>query len=122
MGLCLFANTTRFEARHARENVQEKMSERRRNEVESYIQAQTRIWRERYREEGRQEGRKEAIRDALRLTAETRFGATTAAHLSDLAKRVDSKARLTEMLRWIIVCETGEELLERASGSGNGRR
>ena len=94
-------------------------------EMESYIQAQTRIWRERYREEGREQGREEghqeATRAALRMQAETKFGADTAARIADLVAEIDNQARLTEMLRWIIACETGEELLARASGSGNGR-
>ena len=81
--------------------------------MESYIQAQTRIWRERYRAEG--------IREVLRLQAETRFGADTAARLADLVAEIDSLVRLTDMLRWIIVCETAEELLAKASGRGNGR-
>ena len=68
--------------------------------------------------EGRVEGQAEARAEQRALLcrqAARRFGAETAERLADLLAGVDDPARLAEVGDWIVVCATGDELLDRCS-------
>ena len=79
------------------------------------------------RQEGRQQGRQEGIIQGIergltherallcRLTTR-RFGAATAERLAGLLDAVSDPERLAEVGEYIVDCDTGSELLERASG------
>ena len=87
-----------------------------------------RLVRGRSREEGREEGREQGLehgisqgqRALLRRQAARKFDAEAAERLSELLNGLSNPERLAEIGEWIIECETGTELLERA-GKGKPR-
>ena len=94
-------------------------------EIRTMLEEQVREWTRQWFEEGRQEGREEgrglgieqgrAEERALlcRLTAR-KFDAGTAERLSGVLNGLADPERLAEVGEWIIECETGAELLDRA--------
>lgn len=77
-------------------------------------------WLREGREQGMREGREQGIREGreqerelLRRQATLRFGANTAAHVSNALAGVTDPERLAEVGEWLVVCGTGEELLAR---------
>ena len=96
-------------------------------------------WPKQWMREGREQGRKEGLeqgmqegldrgraeeRELLRRQAALRFGAGTAAHLSQALAGVTDPARLAEVGEWLVVCDTREELVARLTSerSGAGER
>ena len=73
------------------------------------MEARTREWKAQVLEQGRVEGE----RTLLLRQAGRRFGAETAARLSELLAEVDGAEGLIEVGDWIVECGTGAELLER---------
>ena len=65
------------------------------------------------REQGVAQGRVEGERTLLRRQAASRFGAETAARLSELLADVEDAEDLIEVGDWLLECRTGDELLER---------
>ena len=66
--------------------------------------------------EGRTEGRAEGLqneRSTFLRQAQLRFGAETATTLAPLLERVADPEQLTQIGEWIILCTTGEDLLDR---------
>ena len=84
------------------------------------MEARTREFEERAVARGREQGiaqvRAEERTLLLRL-AERRFGAGTAAQLSDLLADVEEPEALIEAGEWIVDCHSGDELLERCRRS-----
>ena len=77
----------------------------------------------RLREEGRAEGIEEGLaheRELLLRLAARKFDAAAARRLGEILANADA-TRLVEAGDWIIDCNTGEELIARASGARNGR-
>ena len=77
----------------------------------------------RLREEGREEGLEEGLareRELLVRQATRKFDVAVANRLGEFLADADV-ARLAEAGEWIIDCNTGEELIARASGARNGR-
>ena len=74
-------------------------------------------WPEQWRSEGRSEGQGEGMAKALHAIAEQRFGAETGARLAALLPSIDDADRVTEVHQWIASSRTGDELIERVSGS-----
>ena len=68
---------------------------------------------ERGREQGVAQGRVEGERTLLRRQAASRFGAETAARLSELLADVEDAEDLIEVGDWLLECRTGDELLDR---------
>ena len=66
-------------------------------------------------EQRRREGRVAGTRRTLRIVAERRFGIGTASRLADLLASIDDEDRLEEVAAWLVDCETGDELIGRAS-------
>ena len=64
--------------------------------------------------------RREGTRNTLRLLAEQRFGVGTASRLVNLLASIDEMDRLDEVTSWLVDCRTGDELIARVSGIGNG--
>ena len=64
--------------------------------------------------QGIAQGRAEGERMLLRRQAERRFGAETAAQLSDLLADVEEPEDLIEAGEWIVDCRTGDERLSGA--------
>ena len=89
-------------------------------EMETLMEARTREFEERAVARGREQGiaqvRAEERTLLLRL-AERRFGAGTAAQLSDLLADVEEPEALIEAGEWIVDCHSGDELLERCRRS-----
>ena len=65
------------------------------------------------REQGVAQGRVEGERTLLRRQAASRFGAETAARLSELLADVEDAEDLIEVGDWLLECRTGDELLDR---------
>ncbi len=90
--------------------------------LEEQVQEWTRQWFEEGREEGREQGLEHGIsqgqRALLRRQAAWKFDAETAERLSELLHGLSNPERLAEIGEWIIECETGAELLERARSVG----
>ena len=74
-------------------------------------------WPEQWRSEGRSEGQGEGMAKALHAIAEQRFGTETGARLAALLPSIDDAARVTEVHQWIASSRTGDELIERVSGT-----
>ena len=81
-------------------------------------------WKEGWRLEGLEQGRTEGLEQGRteRTTlvirqVERKFGATTAEQLSGLLDGSPDPERLVRVADWIIDCDTGEELIGRASAS-----
>ena len=73
-------------------------------------EARAREWEERWFQQGQAEGRRVLIcRQAAR-----KFDAETADRLSGVRDGLADVERLAEVGEWIIECETGDELLDRA--------
>ena len=68
---------------------------------------------ERGREQGVAQGRVEGERTLLRRQTASRFGAETAARLSELLADVEDAEDLIEVGDWLLECRTGDELLDR---------
>ena len=89
--------------------------------LEEQVREWTQQWYEEGREEGRQEGRERGIEQGraeerallCRMTAR-KFGAATAERLSGVLNGLADPERLAEVGEWIIECETGADLLDRA--------
>ena len=92
-------------------------SSREGKEAETLMEARTRESLERAVArgiaQGIAQGRAEGERMLLRRQAERRFGAETAAQLSDLLADVEEPEDLIESGEWIVDCHSGDELLER---------
>ncbi len=74
-------------------------------------------------EEGREEGIEEGLareRELLVRQATRKFDVTVARRLGEFLADADAPG-LAEAGEWIIDCNTGEELIDRASGARNGR-
>ena len=66
--------------------------------------------------EGRTEGRAEGLqneRSTFLRQAQLRFGAETTTALSPLLERVTDPEQFIQIGEWIILCATGEDLLDR---------
>ena len=87
-------------------------------EVRTMLEEQVQEWTRQWFEEGREEGREQGQRALLRRQAAWKFDAETAERLSDLLNGLSNPERLAEVGEWIIECETGAELLERAGSAG----
>ena len=91
-------------------------------EVRTMLEEQVREWTQQWFEEGREEGHARGIAEErallCRMTAR-KFDAATAERLSGVLNGLVDPERLAEVGEWIIECETGAELLDRA---GSGRR
>ena len=77
----------------------------------------------RLREEGREEGLEEGLareRELLVRQATRKFDVAVAGRLREILADADATG-LAEAGEWIIDCNTGEELIARASGARNGR-
>ena len=89
--------------------------------LEEQVREWTQQWYEEGREEGRQEGRERGIEQGraeerallCRMTAR-KFDAATAERLSGVLNGLADPERLAEVGEWIIECETGADLLDRA--------
>ena len=84
-----------------------------------------RMERQESRARGRDEGREHGIeqgraeeRALLRRQAARKFDPQTADRLSELLNGLSDPERLAEVGEWIVDCETGAELLERAGSAG----
>lgn len=77
-------------------------------------------WREEWRREGRAEGRREGLVEALQLIAEQQFGRDVASRVVELLAPIDDVDRLGEVMRWVNECRSGDELIARVAGIGNG--
>ena len=77
------------------------------------LEEQVREWTQQWFEEGREAGRAEERALLCRLTAR-KFDAATAERLSGVLNGLADPERLAEVGEWIIECETGAELLDRA--------
>ena len=77
-------------------------------------------WPEQWKREGMELGERRGRREQLRYLAEIRFGAPTAERLSALLRREDDLRRLDAIGEAVVRCETGDELLRRASQAGHG--
>ena len=101
-------------------------------EVHTMLAQRVQQWKQEWRteglEEGRAEGRTEGLaeglekglekglqneRSAFLRQAQLRFGAETVTVLMPLLERVTDPEQLTQVGEWIILCATGEELLDR---------
>ena len=90
-------------------------------EIRTMLEEQVREWTRQWFEEGREEGRGLGIEQGraeerallCRLTAR-KFDAGTAERLSGVLNGLADPERLAEVGEWIIECETGAELLDRA--------
>ena len=82
--------------------------------LEEQVQEWTRQWFEEGREQGLEHGISQGQRALLRRQAAWKFDAETAERLSELLNGLSNPERLAEVGEWIIECETGAELLERA--------
>ncbi len=78
-------------------------------EMETLLEARTREFEERAVARGIAEGE----RMLLRRQTERRFGAETAAQLSELLSEVEDAEDLIKVGDWVVECRTGDELLER---------
>ena len=78
-------------------------------EMETLMEARTREFEERAVARGIAEGE----RMLLRRQTERRFGAETAAQLSELLSEVEDAEDLIKVGDWVVECRTGDELLER---------
>ena len=74
------------------------------------LEEQVQEWTRQWFEEGREQGQ----RALLRRQAAWKFDAETAERLSELLDGLSNPERLVEVGEWIIECETGAELLDRA--------
>ena len=83
-------------------------------EVRTMLEEQVQEWTKQWFEEGREEGREQGQRALLRRQAARKFDAEAAERLSELLNGLSNPERLAEIGEWIIECETGAELLERA--------
>ena len=81
-------------------------------------------WKEEWRLEGLEQGRTEGTTLVVVNQAERKFGAATAKRLSGLLKGSSDPERLVRVADWIIDCDTGEDLIGRASEilPGTGKR
>ena len=86
--------------------------------LEEQVQEWTRQWFEEGREEGREHGISQGQRALLHRQAAWKFDAETAERLSELLNGLSNPERLAEIGEWIIECETGAELIERAGSAG----
>ena len=68
-------------------------------------------WKQEWRAEGLAEGLQNERSMLLRMV-DLRFGAETVTVLMPLLERVTDPEQLTQVGEWIILCATGEELLE----------
>ena len=90
-------------------------------EIRTMLEEQVREWTQQWFEEGREEGRERGIEQGraeerallCRMTAR-KFDADTAERLSGVLNGLVDPERLAEVGEWIIECETGAELLDRA--------
>ena len=82
-------------------------------EVRTMLEEQVREWTQQWFEEGREAGRAEERALLCRQTAR-KFDAATAERLSGMLNGLADPERLAEVGEWIIECETGAELLDRA--------
>ena len=91
-------------------------------EMATLLEARAREWERQWYREGRAEGiergmergrAEERARLYHRLAAR-KFGAETAQRLSELLGRIPDDGPAAEVGEWIIECETGTELLDRA--------
>ena len=86
-------------------------------EVRTMLEEQVREWTQQWFEEGRglgvEQGRAEERALLCRQTAR-KFDAATAERLSGVLNGLADPERLAEVGEWIIECETGAELLDRA--------
>ena len=78
-------------------------------EMETLMEARTREFEERAVARGIAEGE----RMLLRRQTERRFGAETAAQISELLSEVEDAEDLIKVGDWVVECRTGDELLER---------
>ena len=98
-------------------------------EMRTMLEEQVREWTRQWFEEGRQEGREEGRQEGRGLGIEQgraeerallcrqtarKFDAGTAERLSGVLNGFADAERLAEVGEWIIECETGAELLDRA--------
>ena len=83
------------------------------------VQEWTRQWFEEGREQGLEHGISQGQRALLRRQAAWKFDAEAAERLSELLNGLSNPERLAEIGEWIIECETGAELLERAGRAGH---
>ena len=90
-------------------------------EVQTMLAERVKEWTEEWRREGLERGLREGLQQGraeerallCRMTAR-KFDAETAEALSGLLDGVADPGRLTEIGDWIIECDTGADLLERA--------
>ena len=90
-------------------------------EVQTMLAERVKEWTEEWRREGLERGLREGLergraeeRTLLCRMAVRKFDAETAEALSGLLDGVTDPDRLTEVGEWIIECDTGADLLERA--------
>ena len=93
-------------------------------EVRTMLAERVREWTAPWFEEGREEGVRQGIergraeeRSLLCRQTARKFGTVTAERLSGLLDGLSDHDRLAEIGEWIIECNTGAELLDRAEGS-----
>ena len=97
-------------------------------EQERHFAGKYRIWSNQVRAEVRARTRAEMRatqladeRERLRMQAELKFDTPTADRLAESLAAIDDGERLVDVARWIIVCDTSEELIGRISQAKNGR-
>ncbi len=89
-------------------------------EQERHFEGKLRLWSSQIRAEARAESLA-SERARLRDQAELKFDAPTADRLAESLAGTDAAERLAEVARWIIVCDTSDELLDRISEGRNAR-
>ena len=77
-------------------------------------EARAREWEARWFERGHMQGQAEGRRALMHRMAARKFDAETAGRLSVVLDGLADAERLAEVGEWIIECETGAELLDRA--------
>ena len=85
-------------------------------EVHTMLAQRVEQWKQEWRAEGLAEGRAEGLqneRSAFLRQAQLRFGTETVTALTPLLECVTDPEQLTQVGEWIILCATGEDLLDR---------
>ena len=86
-------------------------------EVRTMLAERVKEWTRQWFEEGREQGIEQGLaeeRSLLCRQAARKFGGETAGRLSGLLDGLTAPGSLAEVGDWIIDCDTGEDLLDRA--------
>ena len=83
-------------------------------EMATLHEARAREWEARWFQQGIEQGQAEGRRALMHRLATRKFDAETAGQLAGLLDGLTDPERLAEVGEWIIECDTGAELLDRA--------